>query len=287
MIIQDNLYKIIKTNTLDITKVNNTNDCGGRFGNIFIRNFVAEYIAKKNNLKIIYERYEQLEKLGIKLFIGENTYEETLVITDNNIDSIIFNEDIFNKYALNKNIIFRQVSYNPLNLTNYAWCQTSLIANMINNTLNIENRIYNNNPYQKRYGNNNDLFIHIRLGDIVDLKFNSPYEYYDNIISRIYDSDNYKNSIYFNTGISYITSDSINHNICQRLIKKYKLKVYESDEIDTLQFGSTCQSIILSNGTYSWLLGILSIHSNIHYPNITKIWHGNIFVFPNWHKIGW
>ena len=106
-------YLIVKTSQLDINKVNNTNNCGGRFGNIFIRNFVAEHIAKKNNLKIIYERYNQFEKLGIKLFIGENTYDETLWITDDNVDSIIFDEDIFNRYARNRNIIFRQEDYNP------------------------------------------------------------------------------------------------------------------------------------------------------------------------------
>ena len=40
-------YIIVKTNTLDIEKINCTVHSGGRFGNIFIRNFVAEYIAKK------------------------------------------------------------------------------------------------------------------------------------------------------------------------------------------------------------------------------------------------
>ena len=280
-------YIIIKTHDLDITKINSTHDCGGRFGNIFIRNFVAEYIAKKNNLKINYERYDQFEKLGIKLFIGENTYEETLLITDENIDNIIFDDNIFNIYALNRNIIFRQCSYNPFNLIDHAWCQTSSIVSYIRNIVNYENRVYDSNPYKERYGINNDLFIHVRLGDTAELKFNVLYEYYDNIIDKIYNSDNYKNSPHYNTGISYITSDSINHDICQKLIHKYGLKIYDSDEIDTVQFGSTCQSIVLSNGTYSWLIGLLSFRSNIHYPNIKVKWHGNIYVYPDWHEVGW
>jgi len=280
-------YKIIKTHDIDITKINSTYDCGGRFGNIFIRNFIAEHIAKKNNLKIKYERYDQFEKLGIKLFIGENTFEETLLITDENIDNIIFNDNIFNTYALNRNILFKQVSYNPFNLTDYAWCQTSSIVSHIRNIVNFKNRVYNSNPYKERYGNNNDLFIHVRLGDALDLNFNVSYKYYDSVISKIYDSINYKNNPYFNTGISYITSDSINHDICQRLIHKYGLKIYDKDEIDTVQFGSTCQNIVLSNGTYSWLIGLLSFRSNIHYPNIKVQWHGNIFVYPDWHKVGW
>jgi hypothetical protein len=281
------MYRIVRTDSLDINKVNSTNNCGGRFGNIFIRNFVAEYIAKKNNLKMTYERYDQFEKLGIKLFIGTNVYDETLVITDEIIDSIIFDDNIFNTYCRNRNILFRNVDYNPFSLNDYAWCQTSSIVSYIRNVVDYESRVINNNPYKERYGNNNDMFIHLRLGDIVNFNFNVSIDYYDSIIQRILDSDNYKNSPYFNSGVLYITSDSIDHDICKRLINKYNLRVYDSDEIDTIQFGSTCQSIVLSNGTYSWLLGLLSFRSNVHYPTIKVKWHGNIFIYPDWHEVGY
>jgi hypothetical protein len=281
------MYKIVKTNSLDISKINTTFAAGGRFGNIFIRNFVAEYIAKKNNLKMKYERYYQFEKLGIKLFIGENIYDETLLITDENINSIIFNDNIFNTYAKNRNIIFRQHDYNPFSIRNYAWCQTSSIASYIRKVVNLENRIMNNNPFKDRYNKNNDIFIHVRLGDIIGLKFNVSINYYDSIIQKILDSKNYKNNHYFNNGVRYITSDSIDNIICQTLIKKYDLKIYNADEIDTIQFGSTCKNIVLSNGTYSWLLGLLSFGSNVHYPTIKKKWHGNIFIFPDWHKVNY
>jgi hypothetical protein len=281
------MYKIVRTNSLDISKINTTFITGGRFGNIFIRNFVAEYIAKKNNLKMMYERYDQFEKLGIKLFIGENTYDETLLITDENIDSIIFNDNIFNTYASNRNIIFRQHDYNPFSLHDYAWCQTSSIVSYIRNVVNSDNRVINNNPYKDRFNKNNDLFIHVRLGDIINFNFNVSINYYDSIIQRILDSNNYKNNPYFNSGERYITSDSIDNIICQTLINKYNLKIYNTDEIDTIQFGSTCQSIVLSHGTYSWLLGLLSFGSNVHYPTIKVKWHGNIFIYPDWHNVNY
>jgi hypothetical protein len=272
-------YIIVKTNTLDIKKINCTVYSGGRFGNIFIRNFVAEYIAKKNNLKITYQNYDNFKKLGINLFIGTEIYNETLIITDEIIDSIIFNDDVFNQYALNRNIFFRQHDYNPLNNNDYAWCQTSSIVSYIRNVVNFEERVYNSNPYKERYNNNNDLFIHVRLGDTIDLNFSVNYNYYDEIIEKIKNSNPFEKA--------YITSDSINNDICQRLIDKYNLIIYNSDEIDTLQFGSTCKSIVLSNGTFSWLLGLLSFRSNIHYPTIKKKWHGKIFVYPDWHEIGY
>jgi len=274
------MYKIVKSNSLDASKINTTFSAGGRFGNIFIRNFVAQYIAKKNNLKMTYERYDQFKKLGIKLFIGTNFYDEI-------IDSIIFDENVFNRYVANRNIIFRQDNYNPFSLPDYAWCQTSSIVSYIRNVVNFKNRVFENNPYKARYSNNNDMFIHVRLGDIINFNFDVSVNYYDSIIQRILDSDNYKNSPHFNSSILYITSDSIDHDICRHLINKYNLVVYNSDEIDTLQFGSTCQSIVLSNGTYSWLLGLLSFHSNVHFPTIKVKWHGNIFVYPDWHKVGY
>lgn len=266
-------YIIVKTSELNINEINNTHICGGRFGNIFIRNFIAEYIAKKNNLKFEYERYDQFKKLGIKLFIGEKIYDETIIITDEIVDSIIFDDEIFDKYVKNKNILFRKHDYNPLNLNNFCWGQTSSIVSHIRNIVNFEERVYNSNPYIKKYNNNNNLFVHVRLGDIIEHNFYVNFNYYDNIISKI----SYK--------IGYITSDSINHDICQKLINKYKLIIYDSDEIDTLQFGSTCKNIILSNGTYSWLLGLLSFRSNVYYPKIKIKWHGNIYVYPDWNEI--
>ena len=51
-------------------------------------------------------------------------------------------------------------------------------------------------------------------------------------------------------------------------------------------FGSTCNNIVLSGGTFSWLIGFLAIKSeNIYYPEIKQKWYGDIFSFSNWKKI--
>ena len=174
--------------------------------------------------------------------------------------------------------------YNPFHANEYAWCQTSSIASHIRNIINQNQRIVLHNPYQKRYNKNNDLFIHVRLGDIVEHQFHLEYEYYDRAIQTIYESDAYRNNVHSNN-VSYITSDSINHEICQRLIQKYQLVISDRDEIDTLQFGSTCQHILLSQGTFSWLIGLVSFYSHVYYPKMKVKWHGNIFVFPDWHSL--
>jgi len=117
------------------------------------------------------------------------------------------------------------------------------------------------------------FFIHVRLGDIIDLNFYTRYEYYDKALSQIT----------FDNG--YISSDTINHEICQKLISKYNLIIFNSNEIETIQFASTCKHLILSTGTFSWMIGIFGFFSKIYYPTIKIKWHGDIFIFPEWKKI--
>jgi hypothetical protein len=74
----------------------------------------------------------------------------------------------------------------------------------------IENNcnIIKNNKFFERYDNNNDIFIHIRLGDVT--KYNPGYVYYEKAIKII---NNYSKI--------YISSDTIEHEICQMLIKNF------------------------------------------------------------------
>lgn len=103
------------------------------------------------------------------------------------------------------------------------------------------------------------MFLHIRIENIA--KFKPSHGYFNKILSNI----NFDNC--------HIFSDTINATICKKLIKKYKIKIIESDEI--IMFASTCKHIILSNETFLWLIGFLGIY----FLKIKKWWHSNIFVF--------
>jgi hypothetical protein len=50
-------------------------------------------------------------------------------------------------------------------------------------------------------------------------------------------------------------------------------------------FGSTAKNIILSGGTFSWLIGFLGFYSKILYPNFRCQWFGNIFIFDDWTRV--
>ena len=231
----------------------------GRLGNQIIRNIAVSIIAQKHNLLVNYCNNTSFIELGIFLFIGTKTFENTILLTDTNYFNILNSNDL--KYNLNPN-------------ENYF--QTKEITNLIYEYLNsepIKNNIINNNKYKERYNTNNDLFVHIRLGDMAH---NNPgLYYYINTINRI----NYSHL--------YISTDSLDHPLIFNLKQSFpKLIIINSNEINTIQFASTCKNIILSHGSFSAVIGYLSFFSQIYYPEYEsgKIWYGDMFSINNWNK---
>ena len=232
----------------------------GRLGNQIIRNLSVSLVAKKHNLKVDYSNKELIEKLGIELFSGTNSYSITKDLTDDNY-FIVYDSNNVN-YNLNPN-------------SNYF--QTKKITNLLYNYLhspNIKSKIMDNNEFKERYAKNNDLFIHIRLTDVE--KFNPGIKYYIKAIKNI------------NFDKLYISTDDPNNNMIIKLKKLYPyLELVIVDEITTFKFASTCAHIILSHGSFSTVIGYLSFFSNVYYPEYEshKIWYGDTFSINNWIKL--
>lgn len=235
-----------------------TTSNNGRLGNQLFRNVAASMIAKKQKVPVKYSN--DFSKLGLKLYNQKDLKETS--------KEIVLTEDDFINYIKNSKTEYQTVRFN----LNKIWCQTPEFATMLYNYLR-ENKknIINANPYKNRHQNNEDVFIHVRLGDTIG--YNPGMKYYEKVLD----------SIKYNQG--YISSDSINHNTCKKLIDKYNLEIINKDEIETWQFASTCRNIILSNGTFSWTVAALAFYSQIYYPQIKKKWHGDIFNMPNWIEI--
>jgi hypothetical protein len=240
----------------------------GRFANQFFRAMAAHFISKNLNISALYP-FDMKPFLGIDLHNKEITQQRHIDVP--NIHEIQLTDTNFMKYAtecicLNENTI--------LNINN-IFCQTKEFALKIHEFINIENNkiaIISNNKYNSLHKNNNHVFVHVRLGDVIHL--NPGLTYYKNVLA----------SIEFDGG--YITSDSINHPICKELMYKFKLIPINLNETETIHFGSMCKHIVLSNGTFSWLIGLLSFGSNVYWPEIKQIWHGDIYgCMPNWNKV--
>jgi hypothetical protein len=232
----------------------------GRLGNQIIRNLAVSLLAEKHNLKVDYYNKDLINKLGIELFSGSNSYKNIKVLTDDNYF------DIYNSDNLNSNL-------NP----NKNYFQTTKITNLLYNYLRedkIKSNIIGSNPFKHRYKNNNDLFIHIRLTDAAN--FNPGITYYINAIKKI------------NFDALYISTDDKNNYMVKKLLKIYrKSELIDFGEIHTFQFASTCKHIILSHGSFSATIGYLSFFSNVYYPEYMpgKIWHGDMFSIDNWIKL--
>jgi hypothetical protein len=244
----------------------------GRFGNLFLVGMGFHFYAKKNNLKMKYKDHERFKKLGIDFYepslgaVGdsEQPFQETIKFTDENFFDLITGPPI------HKNLL----------LCNDMWCQTKEFVFYLRDYFNEppqKDRILVSNPFAHRYNNNvdnnknNDVFVHVRLGDVTDVH-SLPFEYYDKALQNIKS---------FSKG--YISSDSIGHPICEKLIEKYDLTPVQWDVVETIQFASTCRHLVLSLGTFSWLVGFLAYFSDdVQYPFDKKPWHGDIFVFQEW-----
>ena len=236
---------------------------GGRFCNKVIINTCFSILSEKNNLYIDYDYTNECNDLGINLFCGTNKYNNTVFINDNNL---IHSIELSEKQQIKSNI-----------KSDGSYFQTKEISNYLFKYFNLPNisiNIINKNKFNERYNNNNDIFIHIRLGDVT--QFNPGYNYYVKAIESIKEYNNI-----------YISSDSISHEICQKLIINYKAIPITYNEIDTIHYGSTCKNVIVSHGSFSAVIGYLSFFSNIYYSEYEtgKIWYGDMFSIPFWNKV--
>jgi hypothetical protein len=236
--------------------INNSNIHNGRFGNLFFINMFLHIFSKQFDLQCSYKYYDKFTELGINLNIGTKIYNSNLLITEKNFELFLDTD---------KNHIFK-----PSNIIihNDIWLQSKnfcLYLYKYFNNLVYKNKIIMSNVFKERYNNNNDLFIHIRLGDVQSNTLKVT-KYYDNLLSKL----NFENG--------YISSDSIQNETCKYFIKKYNLNIVNYNEVKTIMFGSTCNNIILSGGTFSWLIGFFAFYSeNIYYPYYENPWFGDIF----------
>jgi len=214
----------------------------GRLCNQIIRNLSLSILAEKYDLYVEYCNYDNINnKLGIDLFVGNNKYDKTIRINNNNY------MNYFDNYIKNEaNFDFMGDYFQSEEIT------TILHNNLINKKKNIIDK----NPYKEQYKHNNDIFIHIRLGDAT--RFNVGIEYYIHCINLL-DYDNI-----------YIGSDDFNHELIREIKKLYPKVIFiKKNPIETIQFGSTCKNIILSHGSFSAVIGYLGFFSNVYFMNKT------------------
>jgi hypothetical protein len=219
----------------------------GRLGNVLFQNITASILAKKFNLKVLkYADSNEHQKIGLNYFNGDIEYSEKMTVSDNNLLEILKTEKI--NMGLNIDGYFQLKDF----VLEY---KEDILSHF---DLNYENV------------GNNDLLIHVRMGDASHL--NAGLGYYTKAVENL------------NYNKGYIISEDKN-TIVQNLIDKFNFEYYNASPIDTINLAKNFNNIVLSKGTFSWWIGFLSKATNIIYPSGGSVWHGDIFVFENWKSI--
>ena len=227
----------------------------GRLGNNIIQYITAFLFAKKNNFflnckpKTNYGDFGEYFKLPIS--DGQIKGEEIVIVNDENYIKLFESKNLEIKHYH-----FEGFFQDKIFLEKYRKELLSLFE------LN----------YQKK--DTNQVFVHYRIGDIIDDRRMLPIEYFYESLDKI------------NPIGGYISSENLSHKFCIQLMKKYNLVEFQSDPLSTLNFAKNFDNIVLSEGTFSWLIGFLSSGKNIFCNERNYKWHGDIN-FSFWNKLGW
>jgi hypothetical protein len=229
-------------------------------------------LAEKYDLVAEYSYWAKMHTLGITLYSGSRIFQENRILdSDAKMEALLQEiESLGSGFTLDKNLMMQGDIY----------CQTREMTNRIYAFLRserIRTEIIQANPFHFNYQNNNDIFVHIRLGDVADK--NPGFTYYEKVLNSL-ESNGYDRI--------FLSSDSPFHPICQKIFKEFRNTSFvQFDEIQTIQYATTCRYVVLSHGSFSAIIGYLAFFSEVYYPayDPAKIWYGDMFSVPGFQKI--
>lgn len=247
----------------ETSKKNYTTTIGlqGDLCNQIIRNVAFSLIAEKNDLFVEYAFHKEIEQLGIKLFVGEKLPNACQLIHPNNYLKLLESNKcckiLVGKFFLQRiHIIEKIIEYF--------------------NTPFIKGNIILSNPFKQRYEKNNDVFIHMRLRGKVKKAVMKTFDmkFFHKCLSMI-EYDNV-----------YIASDSPKDPDLVNLLNKTNGILVEKNRIETIQFGSTCKHVLLSQGSFSATIGYLAFNSDVYYYDVIPTWHPkDLYKIKTWNAI--
>lgn len=237
----------------------------GRLGNSIFQVMVINMLARRYDLRAVYKNEKELCSLGIQLWSGSQIM----------IGSVVTGNYSYQQ-ALVQNLLSADappVLPGVLVLDDYF--QFPWMANRIREYFRDALHapcLRAANPWRNRIDANNDTFVHVRLGDL------------ENIHER--DVSAYVAAIGHPQGAVYISSDSPQHKTVKGIAAAYPQKSYviganvtggNMSLIEIMQFGASCAHLVISDGSFSWMIGALSSrYTSVRIVPRDILWTGNI-----------
>lgn len=220
----------------------------GRLGNNILQYLMGQYISDKFDLH--FDSYIDLnDDFEIKRTSGSRFFENKVELNDDNIFYFLEKRNIdhgflLNGYFQNKNIFDNQ------NLVDF----------------------YRERIVPKFIENPSHLFIHVRLGDIEN-KFNLPYKYYYDQISKI----DYKDS--------FLSTEekSLNHKIIKCITKNFhNVNLFTGwNPSFVIRYAANCEKLVLSAGSFSFCMALFRNNNSKIYCIDNEVMQ-NIFNIRKW-----
>lgn len=223
----------------------------GRLCNALFRNFALHKLATKFNLYVSKYAYApELSQLGLTFYSGHVRHARTLPLDDKSYEQAYASSKCNNNFTMF-----------------HGYFQTQDLSDRLCHDLRTTfcDSIRSANPHRNRYGLNNDIGVHVRLDDVANLNFGL--DYYVRLIDMLNGTDSN----------IFIGTDDPKHLIVQQLLQRYpNSKCLQMSPVETIQFLSTCSSLVLSQGTFSAVIGYLAFDAKtIYFPDGIHVapWH--------------
>lgn len=243
----------------------------GRLGNRIFQNIAVSALARKFNLVAAYSMESECRELGLSFWHGGSRrmlLGAAVPLTDGLLQELLEKPDADALLLPGRLWLTPTASY-----FQFPWFARYVRDAVLRGEQHAALR--SANPWRARFGANNDTFVHVRLGDTLRLlgphSMRSAVDFVRAIGAR------------GPHGRVFVASDSPAHGTVRELISLIPgAALIDLSVVQTIQFGATCAHFVLSDGTFSWLIGALaSPHATVRIVPHKEQWHGDI-AFDDW-----
>jgi hypothetical protein len=228
--------------------------CEGRLGNKVFQQIAVSLLAEKYDLLASYTREKEFAELGVPLWRGSKPLQGRYVkLTNGLLEELLTTKG--------KELPIRLWLDSSDSYFQFPWFSNYLRVLFRGK---FERSLRLANPWRDRFNANNDTFVHIRLGDMAEVGTRPAIDFIKAVgIPR---------------GHVFVSSESNNHVLVRHIVSHFSATLLDLNAVQTIQFGSTCAQLVLSDGTFSWTIGSMaSLNARIVIvPRKNVEWSGNI-----------